>query len=197
MGRAAETAAGRGFRLRALPIADGPPVSGGQTQDIAVWTGSRMLVPGLTNGAYNPVTNTWRTIARDPYAQGVTGWTGSQLLVVDGVCWSGSSNGGVSYTPATSTWRDLPNAPLQRRRGARGAWTGKELVVAGGLTGLEQANPVRTAAAYNPATDSWRRLPAMPSPCTGFAAAWTGRQLIVWGGGKNYADGAAYTPAAP
>jgi hypothetical protein len=26
---------------------------------------------------------------------------------------------------------------------------------------------------------------------------WTGRQMSIWGGGKNYADGAAYTPAAP
>jgi N-acetylneuraminic acid mutarotase len=54
--------------------------------------------------------------------------------------------------------------------------------------------------AYNPSTNQWRRLPAMPFARTGFAAVWDGRQVLVWGGltaaGLPPPHGEAYTPAA-
>jgi len=53
--------------------------------------------------------------------------------------------------------------------------------------------------AYNPATNRWRWLPAMPFARSGFAAVWDGRQLLVWGGltaaGVAPPHGEAYTPA--
>jgi hypothetical protein len=56
--------------------------------------------------------------------------------------------------------------------------------------------------AYNPATNRWRLLPAMPLPRWGFAAVWTGHRVLVWGGlsgdyltGTPPAHGEAYTPA--
>jgi hypothetical protein len=115
-GSDALTPVGTAGTWKLLPAA---PVTAVPGSVVSVWTGREMIIHGSLNG------------------QPVTGWTGRQLLIVDGVCCDGSSNGGVSYTPATNTWRDLPNAPLQRRRDARGAWTGKELVVAGGLTGIQ------------------------------------------------------------
>jgi hypothetical protein len=41
-------------------LAPGPQPANLQTSDVAVWTGSEMLIPRLTNGAYNPATSTWR-----------------------------------------------------------------------------------------------------------------------------------------
>ena len=115
-------------------LADGPQPATTNSADVAVWTGSRMLVPGLTSGSYNPATNTWRKIARPGVSLGgaVTGWTGRQFLAWGGTCCEDTSRDGVAYDPATDTWRKLPAAPLRPPASASGAWTGKELVVAGG-----------------------------------------------------------------
>ena len=55
-------------------------------------------------------------------------------------------------------------------------------------------------AAYNPATNTWRALPAAPvSGRFRFGSVWTGTELVVWGGNdgtKRVADGAAYNPTA-
>jgi hypothetical protein len=95
-----------------------------------------------------------------------------------------------SYDPATNTWRKLPAAPLQPPTGASGAWTGKELVVAGG--GNSRQTFFRDAAAYDPSVGTWRKQPQMPrvlafgvpalSPLHGCAfpsAVWTCHQMIV------------------
>ena len=54
-------------------------------------------------------------------------------------------------------------------------------------------------AAYHPATDTWRPLPAAPlSARAPVATVWTGRELIVWGStsrvGGDVRDGAAFNP---
>ena len=58
---------------------------------------------------------------------------------------------------------------------------------------LPEPETFRDAAAYNPATGKWRKLPL---PRRAFAALWTGHQMIVWGGytTTSYFDGAAFTP---
>jgi hypothetical protein len=57
--------------------------------------------------------------------------------------------------------------------------------------------------AYDPATNRWRSLPAMPTSRLGHTAVWTGQRLLVWGGltgraGASVAPphGVAYDPAA-
>jgi hypothetical protein len=56
------------------------------------------------------------------------------------------------------------------------------------------------AAAYEPARDTWQRLPAGPlSARIEQSAVWTGRELIVWGGEACAdaclrRDGAAFHP---
>jgi hypothetical protein len=70
-------------------------------------------------------------------------------------------------------------------------WTGKEVLVWGQGTRL----------AYDPAKDSWRRLPGSPLLRThdGFGAVvWTGKEMLGWGGGccgDAFSDGVAYNPA--
>jgi Galactose oxidase, central domain len=187
-------------------LAPGPVPDNEQTTDLAAWTGTQMLVPGQTDGAYSPATGAWSPIPLDPgpQAEAMAAWTGSQMLIWGGLCCVSESSSGTIYTPATNTWQQLPAAPLEPRRAAMGAWTGTELVVAGGEGGQEGQQPalLSDAAAYNPATSTWRQLPAMPFSRADFAAVWTGSQVLVWGGvtGSSPASpvpphGEAYDPA--
>ena len=88
------------------------------------------------------------------------------------------------------------------RVGASGVWTGSEVLVWGGLWYPSFFfGPIRyrrSGNAYDPANDSWRRIPA--SPIVGryrHVAAWTGSEMLVWGGftdGRGRRRGAAYRP---
>jgi N-acetylneuraminic acid mutarotase len=167
-------------------LAQGPVPLTTQNQDVAVSTGRQMIVAGLTNGIYNTVTGTWRRIPQvpSPVSEAVTAWTGRQMIIWDGICCADISNSGVAYSPATNRWTQVPAAPLELRREAMGAWTGSELVVAGGNSGPGVGGPrtFRDAAAYNPATRTWRRLPPMPVASSGGTAVWDGREVLLVGG---------------
>jgi len=161
----------------------------------AVWTGREVLVwsssPFGTNGrevvlAYNPVTNTWRSLAPSgltPRAHGVAVWTGHELVI-----WSGLNanfttafGDGARLDTTTGTWRRLPPAPVRARGQATAAWSGHEVLIWGGDTG--PGAEVGKGAAYNPATNTWRALP--PSPLrakTLPASVWTGHFFVVIGG---------------
>jgi len=162
----------------------------------AVWTGTRMIVWGgvarsgaveaMGDGAaYDPATRTWRELAPAPpgvLGDGGTGvvWTGRELLV-----WASNSPdgpvGGAVYDPRTNRWRGLPAGPLGRREGYQSAWTGREMLVISGTNGDTLATPI--AAALDPATGSWRLLPAL-NAVTGLLA-----NGAVWGGHEVYVTG--------
>jgi hypothetical protein len=75
--------------------------------------------------------------------------------------------------PLAGNWRALPGAEIPALTARASAWSGRELLLlgrAGGRTVL---------AGYDPARDSWRRLPAPPG--RSLRLAWTGRELIAWG----------------
>ena len=185
-----------------MKLKPGPkPKSGLEATDVAVWTGSEMLVFGLTSGAYNPAANTWRAIPiGGPDETAVVAWTGHEAIVWGGVCCASSSRDGLAYNPKTNTWRTLPAAPLQPRRFSMGAWTGKELIVAGGFTKTTDGELYfRNAAAYNPATNTWRLLPPMPSRRAGGTALWDGKEVLFIGGDSGSGtlpalSGMAYNP---
>ena len=86
------------------------------------------------------------------------------------------------------------------RTGAKAVWDGREVLFLGGFRARGTALATR-GMAYNPATNTWRRLPAMPFGRNSFAAVWTGRHVLVWGGvsGRNGTvlppHGEAYNPA--
>jgi prepilin-type processing-associated H-X9-DG protein len=137
-------------------------------------------------------------------------WTGHELVVWGGGTSQGTTgsvmfDNGAAYDPSTDTWRMLPPAPLAAREGSAAAWTGTEMVVVGGDAGSPDGGAFADAAAYDPATGSWRLLPPFPlGPRTGAWAVWTGRQVVVMGGSVSSAsarsgladDGAAYDPAS-
>jgi hypothetical protein len=174
--------------------------------DQAVWTGHEMLLWGVTNTAYNPTTNHWRHLPDPPTGDGgpaVTVWTGSQMIGWGGGCCGEASADGAAYSPATNSWKMLPPAPVEGRPTAAGAWTGTEMIVAGGTTGdSSEFHVFADAAAYNPKTHAWRKLPPMPTPRTEATAVWDGTELLVIGGhtivgGRlaYLARGVAYNPS--
>ncbi len=186
-------------------LAPGPAPVMAQNGEVALWTGTEMLVLGLTSAAYNPAANTWRPIARYNGPVGaVNVWTGRQAILWGGGCCGGVTAAGAAYTPAANSWQPLPPSPLSARH-TTGVWTGTELIIAGGWrppggTAASQAQTFADAAAYNPATRTWRRLPPMPEARSGATAIWDGTEVLYLGGTlagarAPSADGVAFNPA--
>ncbi len=130
-------------------------------------------------------------------------WAGGTLIV-----WGGNEGDGVGQSAlgwrldaANGPWRTLAPSPLAPRSWAASAWTGSELLIWGGASGSDpMTDPLADGAAYDPASDTWRRLPEAPigarSP---LVSVWTGSQLLIWGEGPARSpggamDGAAYQP---
>ncbi len=185
--------------------------------DKAVWTGEELLLWGISDAAYDPATDTWRHLPQPPAGAGgpsVVVWTGTQMIGWGGGCCDQELADGAAYTPATDSWRRLPPSPLAGRH-ATGVWSGKELIIAGGSGYAEGSVPGEAsftifddAAAYNPATRTWRRLPPMPVARGGgynvldYAAVWDGTKMLLVGGTSHLsmtaaplARGVAYDPA--
>jgi hypothetical protein len=101
---------------------------------------------------------------------------GIAAVTVAAVAVGGSllGTGRVSIGPSQDTghWRELPAAPLSPRANAQAVWTGEEVVVMGGETqpcppGADCAvsdQGLHDVAAYNPETNTWRRIESAPVP---------------------------------
>ena len=166
----------------------------------AVWTGKEMLVFGAFHSvAYVPRSSRWRELRRS-VPGGIVVWTGRVAIGWGGGCCGDASGSGVSYRPASDTYRALPRGPLAPSQHPVGAWTGRELVLL--VNGVNPASggqyPARLAraAAYNPGTQRWRRLP--PLPVTGGqlgSAVWDGHELLVAGAGPTSRAAFAFDPS--
>ena len=206
----------RALSLPATPLVTGSwkllprtPVTKAPDQAMTVWTGKKMIIYGIRhtasgtffrrfNVAYRPGTDAWQQLPRGPRpvnnVQGgnVGAWTGSEMLVL------GPTAG--AYNPATSTWRRVsPDGPGPTD-GAVTGWTGRQVLVWGGVC----CAPSNSGRAYDVATNTWTAMPAAPLAPRAFpAGAWTGRELVVAGGSvqtpdgtvKVFRNGAAYNPA--
>lgn len=178
----------------------------------AAWTGSEMLIVGGSFGAnpgigfrddgaaYNPTTDSWRTIATPPIpigSEAAVTWTGSDLFIYGGRQIVDKSepgayfSQGALYNPATDAWRMVASWDGRGRSGPAVAWTGSEVIVYGGGIRVGEAPPegdltevYRDAAAYSPESNSWRALadgPAAANECCSTAiAAWRGDSMFVW-----------------
>jgi N-acetylneuraminic acid mutarotase len=158
-------AAQSGFRK----MASIPDLPKSTTVSSAVWAGKEMFVlvraaycsggactTRITARAYNPATNTWRTLAAPPFVAdphfAVSAWDGSRWLLIGGMLFSGGDvipvTGGYAFDPKTNAWSTIPDAPIDIR-GVRGVFADstKEVVVSSGA-----------GAAYNSATKTWRRI---------------------------------------
>lgn len=167
--------------------------------DSAVWDGREVLLLGVTNAAYDPATDSWRRLPRAVFVSGpseLSVWTGHRTIGFGGGCCDDFAAMSPSYSPSTDSWSQPPDGPLGGRRQVVGVWDGRELILAGGWRNVmgpsgETRVVFTDAAAYNPATRSWRRLASMPTRVEGGDAVWDGREMLVVGG----APGLAYDPA--
>lgn len=215
------------------PGDDGLPVEGGRWQEIppapieprlnhsATWTGQAVIVWGGGDGdgvandgaAWDPAAQTWQHVPGAPiearWGHDAFG-AGGRLLV-----WGGTAGpdhlaecytDGALYDPGRGDWQAVPPAPGPDRCGAGATWTGEELLVFGGHSGVGppgEGDRLDDGARYRPATGGWSELPPWPlGPRADPATAWTGDEWIVLGGhghgsGGSFeyrADGAAFDP---
>lgn len=175
----------------------------------AVWTGSHVIVWGggafvqgsspIGGGAYDPAANTWEELpeAPVPAPDGHTAvWTGREVLY-----WGGAESSrnverrvqgtAVAYDPAAKTWRRIAPAPIPMRTFHEAVWTGTEMVIWGGVTECCPIDSVihdKTAAAYDPTTDTWRELANVPPPWSGddgpAVTVSHGGDVFVWRNGE-------------
>jgi len=129
------------------PMAAAPASLSARDSFAGVWTGAQLLVwggygrtvactpcPQSDGAAYDPGTDTWRTLAPSPLSArgGPRGaWTSRDLLVWGGFD-SGPEADGALYNPTDDTWARLVPGPLGPRQGQAMVWTGQELLVWGG-----------------------------------------------------------------
>lgn len=155
-----------------------------------VWGGSIVAPNSLrsryvrTGAAYDPKSDSWRTLPSAPIPGG-SGysaiWTGSEMILWGAATNDDSRNLGAAYDPRQDEWRRVAPGPLSGRSGHLAVWTGEEMIVWGGyLTAFERERYDGKGASYDPATDSWRMLPRGPLPA-GYDAmgAWTGEEVLV------------------
>jgi hypothetical protein len=165
----------------------------------AVWTGREAIfldfgpfreAPRVTGQAYDPDTRTWRTLPPTPIPPASRGetrdgtqvWTGSRLIVWGGGAPRGPGpRAGAAYDPATNTWRRIADAPIGLNL-ASGVWTGDEMLVFGSLLDGRNYATTRSSigAAYDPATDQWRRLPPSRLSPQATSAVMAGRRMLAW-----------------
>jgi len=196
---------------RTLHPFSGPP-GNFQGSYRALWTGRQMLIfqPQDTQ-AYTPATGRWSRLRQEPAGGGEDGlvaWAGHELIDWGGGCCGDALATGAALDPSTGRWRLLPVAPLAPSNSPVGVWTGHALLVF--VTGLDPEGhqypaTLARAAAYNPATNTWRRITPIPSPRRGEALVWDGHEVLAVGGYRAtgisaqpilLASTLAYTPAS-
>jgi N-acetylneuraminic acid mutarotase len=102
-----------------------------------------------------------------------------------------------SVTPAS--WRMLPQGPslgIHNGVPTQAVWDGTEMLIVSSRWAPNKRSCMEVGAAYNPSSDSWRRLPSMPhtgacgEPLMLDRAVWTGEEMLLWG-----VANAAFDPA--
>ena len=203
------TAPGGSGTWAATSLTNAPNGREGHT---AVWTGTEMIIWGgsdlfnakkLNDGArYNPMTDTWSDIstqgAPSPRLRHTAIWTGTEMIIWGGMGLNGNGeyielDDGARYNPATDTWQSIsPQGAPSARVGHSAVWTGNEMLIWGGYSGIYPAG-----ARYNPASDTWQSMSTVNEPTrrSGHGAVWTGTEMIVWGG-SNDSSGGRYDPNA-
>jgi hypothetical protein len=169
---------------------------------LTILPSSGLLHPGqslpLTIHAHHlPEAWTGSTSTLGAPSLGLGAWTGSAMFI-----WTGDpAVSGRFYDPVSDTWSGATSpvgAPSFRLQTPI-VWTGKEIIVWGGIT-AQNGTPLNTGARYNPATDTWTPMSTVGAPAARntHVVVWTGTRMIVWGGetpGYNYMNtGGIYDP---
>lgn len=149
-------------------------------RELVSWGGGAPIDEGRKFGgaSYDPVADDWTDLPRaplDPPTGHTAVWSGREILY-----WGGSDqiqgsegpvrSSGVAYNPRDRTWRPMAAGPLHARAQHEAIWTGREMIVWGGIEyAFNQDSHIHhpSAAAYDPDTDTWRRIADVPPPWSG------------------------------
>jgi len=176
-------------------------VEGSKAPAIAGAGPARVLT---SNDVYDPVTNVWQS--RAPMALGrnhaFAGAVNGKIYVIGGRIGHGfisvASNTDVveEYDPATNMWSGLKAPmPTPRSGGGWGTYNGRIYVAGGEVATPTLAGAFRAVESYEPATNTWNRLPPMPMPRHGVAGAMLGNRFhLVSGMITTAASGYAQDP---
>ena len=156
-------------------------------------TGSPRRLRGL---AFDPEDDSWRRLPQAPLRVKNSDaiWTGSEVIV-----WGGGGKSskaaadGAAYDPVTDEWRKIARAPINLNN-VNLTWTGSEMVALGSRLdfGNHASTRVAVGAAYDPASDSWRRIAdSMLSP-QAESTAWAGGRVVAYDYSPDYQ---LYNPA--
>lgn len=176
------------------------PVHGHNYSDAVMADGSAVL--RWSGTIYISPTHPWMTRPlpqtndpreSPPRRDHVSIWTGEEVLIYGGCCDLGNTGptaSGLAWNPATGSWRDLPESPVNVDLWWKKAavWTGNEMVVAGRPGGAHG-----TIQLYSPEHDTWRIAPARPTNSMAIGAtAWTGSEVLFVGGDHLFPSGEAW-----
>jgi len=188
-----------------VPTSTGTNVPSQRSEHSAVWTGSRMIVWGgsdglggtrtNTGGRYDPGTDTWlstSTGANVPRARvrHTAVWTGSVMVVFGGEGdFGGNAFGAFRYNPVSDAWLTIGSggAPSETRTEHSAVWTGNDMIIWGGFAGNYSNNGGR----YVPQTNTWPSTSLqsgagldVPMARGDHSAVYAGSlgRMIIWGG---------------
>jgi hypothetical protein len=167
----------------------------------SAWTGTQLLVwgglevddegwaaeaPAADGLGWDPAAGTWSTLPEDPggsrLSEQTGAWTGDRLIRVGSTLTSQGVVGpmrATAYDPEADAWSQLPPPPLAPRSGSSVWWSGREVVVWGGIG--QDDRELSDGAAFDPLAGSWRALPPVPAEgeIIGLTGIVAGRHLVV------------------
>lgn len=156
------------------------------------------------NEVYDPVANTWQS--RAPMALGrnhaFAGAVNGKIYVIGGrvghafITVASNTDIVEEYDPATNMWSGLrAKMPTARSGGGWGTYGGRIYVAGGEVSTPELAGAFRAVEVFEPATNTWTKMPPMPMPRHGVAGAVLGNRFhLVSGMITTAAAGAGQDP---
>lgn len=173
------------------------------SKDVAINGGGPARVVTTTE-VYDPMSNTWQSRAPMGLARNhaFAGAVNGKIYVIGGrvghafVTVSSNTDIVEEYDPATNMWSGLKaKMPSARSGGGWGTYGGRIYVAGGEVATPELVGAFRAVEVYEPATNSWTKLPPMPMPRHGVAGAILGNRFhLVSGMITSAAAGAGQDP---
>ena len=176
----------------------------GGTTDVAGPTGANVtagLVVG-TNESYDPATNRWDShkVMPTPRNHPAIGVVGGKIYVIGGRVTANNIGGFTSsnvdvveeYDPATDSWRAMNRMPTPRSGHGWTTYQGRIYVAGGEGHDYHMDAVYRDVEVFDPAANSWDRLPPMPTARHGVNVAAYGGRLYVIGGHLAFAAGGGH-----
>lgn len=163
------------------------------TGEFLVWGGQGAAPWQVDGAAYDVRTDSWRALpsAPIPTRSPVCGlWTDAGFFVWGSRLPGGHSVDGAIYDPRTDSWREIADAPQAIDQG-QCVWVGdglgpapEEVIIFGSTLDSNNRSDRRNALglAFDPASDTWRKLPPVDLSPQATSIAWTApaEELLAW-----------------